>query len=255
MFELKRTIGVVLVVLSIVPIAVAEEPRIAFTDVPEYGTKERLYGEAVNVEPVSFRVAVYTYLEGWWTKPGPGSPLTPIGADGKWSCNIVTDGYDQYATKIAAYLLPVGIIPPIGSGGTVLPEIPEAVAFVQVERGPGPRFLSFAGRNWKVKMSDFPVGPGPNYFSDDAHDVWVDDKGLHLTISNHDGRWNCTEVILQESLGYGTYVFQLRGRVDLMDPNMVVGFFTWDNEVPELEYRELTIEFTRGGDPKNLAHR
>jgi hypothetical protein len=254
MFELKKVLGLVGVVLSLVPIAIAEDPWIDFTDLPEYGTNERLYGEVGNVEPANFRVAVYINVEGWWTKPYFNSPLTLIDADRKWSCSIVTGGYDRHATKIAAYLLPAGIIPPQMRGGTVLPEIPEAVAFVQVERGPEPRFLSFAGRNWKVKMSDFPAGPGPNYFSDDVKDVWVDDEGLHLTVSNLDGRWYCTEVILQESFGYGTYVFQLRGRVDLLDPNMVIGLFTWDNEAPELAYRELDIEFTRWGNSDDLTN-
>ncbi|HCO93045.1 MAG TPA: hypothetical protein DIU00_03695 [Phycisphaerales bacterium] len=257
MFGLKKVLGIVVVVISLVPIVIAEDPWIDITDVPEYGTNERLFGEVCNVEPTDYNVAVYIFVEGWWTKPYFNRPLTPIDIDGKWNCTIVTGGNDRYATKIAAYLLPAGTDPPIMNGGTVLPDIPEAVAFVQVERGPEPSFLSFAGRNWKVKSFDFPAGPGPNYFSDSENDVWVDGEGLHLTISYQDDRWYCSEVILQECLGYGIYIFQLHGRVDLIDPNMVIGLFTWDNEAPESAYRELDIEFTRWGnsdDPTNAQY-
>ena len=70
------------------------------------------------------------------------------------------------------------------------------------------RFSDFSGYRWSTKVQDRPAGPGPNYFSDREEDLWVDEEGLHLTISQRDGKWYCTEVILQESFGYGTYIFQ-----------------------------------------------
>ena len=79
--------------------------------------------------------------------------------------------------------------------------------------------LTFAGRNWRVKSSLVPVGPGPNLFSNNAEDVFVDAQGrLHLRIVNRGGQWYSTEVISTGAYGYGTYTFQLAGAVDF-DPN------------------------------------
>src|SRR6266852_3653418 len=64
----------------------------------------------------------------------------------------------------------------------------------------------FSGYSWNVKIGSPPVGPGPNYFSDNANNVWVDTSNrLHLRI----GKWVCAEVVLQSSPGYGTYRFYL----------------------------------------------
>ncbi|MFB3076754.1 MAG: fibronectin type III domain-containing protein, partial [Lysobacterales bacterium] len=113
-----------------------------------------------------------------------------------------------------------------------------------------PRSIQFSGRAWMVKASGSPVGPGPNYFSDTADDVWVDGSGyLHLRIAVSDGNWHSSEVITDDVLGYGTYTFTLGSRIDLLDRNIVVGLFTWDSFAPEFNYREIDIEFARWGDP------
>jgi hypothetical protein len=59
------------------------------------------------------------------------------------------------------------------------------------------RFLDFSGYQWSVKAYNVPIGPDPNRFSSRKEDLWVDDDGLHLTVSKRDGNWYCTEVILQ----------------------------------------------------------
>ncbi len=116
-------------------------------------------------------------------------------------------------------------------------------------RTPIYREIQFSGRTWKVKASETAAGPGPNYFSDREEDVWVDQDGrLHLKIVYRDGRWNCTEVITNDPLGYGTYTFELASRVDLLDKNVVLGLFTWDDSAPQVNYREVDIEFSRWGE-------
>lgn len=114
------------------------------------------------------------------------------------------------------------------------------------------RTISFSGYNWDVKSSTYPVGPGPNYFSESTENVWVDSLDqLHLRITNSDDKWYCAEVILQESFGYGTYVFNTISRVGAINENIILGLFTWDNFAPNDYYREIDIEFARWGDAFN----
>ncbi len=120
-------------------------------------------------------------------------------------------------------------------------------------RAQGTRTLSFSGYNWTVKSSAGlgRLGPGPNYFSDAASSVWVDAQGrLHLKISKSKGRWYCAEIVSQQSFGLGTYRFYLDSPVDALDPNVVLGLFTW-NDDPAYNHREIDIEFSRWGDPNN----
>jgi hypothetical protein len=107
------------------------------------------------------------------------------------------------------------------------------------------RTLSFSGYLWRVKASQTPVGPGPNYFSDSDCNVWLDAQGrLHLKITRTGGVWQCAEVICTRSLGYGTYRFYLASEVHALDPRVVLGLFTWSDN-PEFGYREIDIEFAR----------
>lgn len=113
--------------------------------------------------------------------------------------------------------------------------------------GRGDDRVMFAGYEWEVKSSQGRVGPGPNVFSTD--NVKVDKRGrLQLRVSRRKGQWRSAEVILSESLGYGTYRFTVESSLDDLDPNVVLGLFTWSDE-PEQFNRELDIEFSRWGDP------
>lgn len=228
---------------------VAAQPELRITDVPEFGAVGYLQGTASGVTPTDHRVAVYLYSGGWWTKPTFAEPLTPIEGDGTWACNVATGGQDVFATRFLAFLLPEGVAPPQAAGQAAAPEIGAAVARAEAEREPDLRTLEFADRFWNVKRSAAPVGPGPNWFSDDPSAVWVDGDGLHLTIGEREGHWWCTEVILNQSLGYGTYAFQTLGRVDTVDANVVVGLFTWDDTDPAFSHREIDLEFARWGNP------
>jgi len=116
---------------------------------------------------------------------------------------------------------------------------------------PGPRTIVFSGHTWTVKSSSGQVGPGPNFFSDSASNVWVDAQGrLHLRITKSKGKWQCAEIVSVESFGYGTYRFYLDSAVDSLDPSVVLGLFTW-NDVPDYNHRELDIEFSRWGAASN----
>ncbi|MHC4649083.1 MAG: hypothetical protein ACYTBJ_26830, partial [Planctomycetota bacterium] len=112
------------------------------------------------------------------------------------------------------------------------------------------REITFAGYNWMVKDSGCgTLDPGSNYFSHSEENVRVDDEGrLHLRIDHRCDKWFCSEVVLDASPGFGTYVFVTEGRVDLLDPNIVLGLFTWDTNAPQYNYREIDIEFSRWWD-------
>jgi hypothetical protein len=117
--------------------------------------------------------------------------------------------------------------------------------------------LLFAGRSWSVKSGPGPLGPGPNLFSNSPQNVWVDAMGqLHLAITNRDGQWQAAEVILNESLGYGTYSFTVSSPIGDLDPQVVLGLFTWSDD-PAYHHREIDVEFARwgfAGGPTNAQY-
>lgn len=113
-------------------------PVIEFSSVPPYGSFNDLKGRVKNVNTSDYKVAVYIFVSGWWTKPFWTSPLTSIQKDGSWVCDITTGGIDQKATKIAAFLVPSGYSPPAMSGGQTLPQeiYNKAVSRVEITRKP-----------------------------------------------------------------------------------------------------------------------
>lgn len=115
--------------------------------------------------------------------------------------------------------------------------------------GPGAgaeKTILFSGYEWKVKNSAG-MGPGPNAW--DENNVWVDEQGrLHLKISQQNGKWHCAELISKERFGFGRYQWQLVGRPDKFDPQIVLGLFPYT--VPEVGpdgTNEIDIEFARWG--------
>jgi hypothetical protein len=112
------------------------------------------------------------------------------------------------------------------------------------------RTIRFSGYDWLVKTSTVLVGPGPNYFSDGEENVWVDELGrLHLRVTRgSDGHWRASEVVMQASLGYGQYRFAVEGPPRELDPNVILGMFTWQDDAAE-NHRELDVEIARWGDP------
>jgi len=123
---------------------------------------------------------------------------------------------------------------------------------------PGGRTLNFSGYAWRVKGPGY-YGPGPNLFTDSAGSAWVDIDGrLHMTIKNLGGNWYSTEVVPEDALGYGDYIFTTVGRLDNLDMNTVLGLFLWEYGAcwdPSYlwwnPYNEVDIEFSRWSNPLN----
>lgn len=109
--------------------------------------------------------------------------------------------------------------------------------------------IQFAGRTWTVKVSSVPVGPGPNLFA--ASNVVVDASGLRLSVRPSAAGWTCAEVIAQGEFGYGSYRWTVSSTMPQLDPNVVLGMFTWSDD-PEQANRELDIEFSGWGRPDEV---
>lgn len=110
-----------------------------------------------------------------------------------------------------------------------------------------PDRVTWSGETWQVKTSRSAVGPGPNVF--DKSNVWVDPQGkLHLRIQqNAAGTWTTAEIIGPKTYGYGTYTFVLDSPVHALDPNVVLGLFTWSDRA-RFAHREIDIEFAKWGN-------
>lgn len=107
--------------------------------------------------------------------------------------------------------------------------------------------LKFSGYSWVVSHAPDGKGPGPNVFL--KQNVVIDKQGrLSLRISREEEGWSCAELRLSEVLGYGRYVIEVENDPNMLDPQSVFGFFTYDFDDPPY-YRELDVEFARWGDP------
>ena len=105
--------------------------------------------------------------------------------------------------------------------------------------------IQFSGYSWVVRPSSTGAGPGPNSWS--ADNVWVDTLGkLHLKLAKDaiTGIWNCAEVYTKTQFGYGKYQFQVEGRVDQLDKNVVFGLFNYSGNDG---HDEMDIEFSHWG--------
>src|SRR5579859_4260149 len=73
----------------------------------------------------------------------------------------------------------------------------------------GTQIIHFSNYDWQVRSDT--GGPGPNTWSDS--NAWVDANGfLHLKITQSGGSWSCAEINTIQSLGFGTYQFDVVDR-------------------------------------------
>jgi hypothetical protein len=123
-------------------------------------------------------------------------------------------------------------------------EIPSAPPSAQTF---GSSTLTFAGYPWTVKSSTSRVGPGPNIF--DPLGPFVDSSGaLHLRIVKVGKKWECSEVILNPTLGYGTYSWTVQGPVSTLNPNVVLALFTYEDSNRLPSHAEIDFEASRFGN-------
>jgi hypothetical protein len=229
----------------------AAEPSIEFTTIPQAeaggpATLAPVAGRVAGARPHQ-RIVVFARSGGvWWVQPFRSRPFTEIERDSTWKNSI------HLGTEYAALLVDADYRPP----GTAesLPERGGSVAAVTRVAGagtfvaPAPKTLAFSGYDWEIRQQPS-NRHGLNDF--DARNAWVDKDGhLHLLLTQRDGRWTGAEVWIPRSLGYGTYSFEVRETSEL-DPASAFSMFTWDALASDQNFRELTIDVSRWGDPGN----
>lgn len=257
---------------------------ITITQVPPRGAgpdvMATIAGTVRGVNGKKYRVVIFARTNTWYVQPYAASPYTTIRANGKWSTR--THLGDEYAALLVdpSYQPPptTDVLPEIGgpilavttaaarsesktapaqSAKTESPSTPGVPTNSPSGKGSAAslesanRMIQFSGYSWRVKSSRGKVGPGPNNFSHRRANVEVDAKGrLHLRITKRQGRWYCAEVISTRSFGYGMYKFRVGSQVDDLDPQVVLGMFTWSDD-RAFSHREIDIEISKWGDIHN----
>jgi hypothetical protein len=141
---------------------------------------------------------------------------------------------------------------------TLYSTTPPTIDDVQWNDFPGGRTVEFGGYTWRVKGPGY-YGPGGNLFCHTEDCVWVDSSDqLHLTLSNRSGSWYSTEIVTEDALGYGDYILTTVGRLDLLDPQAVLGIFLWeygpcwdDAYTWWNAFNEIDIEYSRWQNPSS----
>jgi hypothetical protein len=257
----------------------AQPPILTLTQTPACGAGPiggaadlNVTGTAAPVtDATDYHVAAYVFTTSWWTKPSlavRSAPLVPgAPGTGTFSIDVTTHVNDLDAGYFALFLLPDTMTPPPAEGLRALPAELFEHPWAAFSRECAHRVFPWRGRLWHVKDSGGALwGPGPNVWSDAPGNVRVDgDDRLHLRIDRQQGRWRCAEVTditadpAVSTPGFGTYRFQVAGRLDQLDANIVLGLFTWDDDPASaaLAHREIDFEAARWGnaaDPTNAQY-
>ena len=225
-------------------------PTVEFTQIPEAGEggPDRIVpiaGRVQNGHPGQ-QIVLYAKSGRWWVQPRTIEPFTDVAADGRWHNST------HLGTEYAAILVETGYHPediidaPPAEGGPVL-----ARAMIKGTPAPEAQFktLRFSGYDWTVRHISGDRNGAPNAY--DTRNAWTDGKGfLHLRVTGNANQWFCSEVIQNRNLGYGTYRFTLTD-IAHMEPALALSLFTWDATTVAAAHREMTIEFSRWGDPNS----
>jgi hypothetical protein len=193
------------------------------------------------------QVVLYARSGPWWVQPMADQPFTAVGADSRFETTTHL-GTDYAALLVEPEYKPAPRI-------DELPSVGRGVVAVTLARGVAPAeprsapMLQFAGYEWRVRDRPSERGGWTNRY--DPANAWTDRSGaLHLRIAPSAEGWTSAEVILTQSLGYGTYSFGVRD-VSHLPPPVVLGLFTWDDLAGDHRFREMDVEFSRWGDPGN----
>lgn len=175
-------------------------------------------------------VVLYAKTDRYYVQPSPSEALSPVARAGTWQ--TTTAEWDQLiALAVDETFHPAAVLdthPHLQAGVRASVDLPPT------------RAVHFGDRDWLVKSGEL-LGPGPNYFSDSAESVWVDDAGLHLRIRPIDGVWHAAEVVLPTESGYGVYEYTISSPLVALDGRTVLSGFLYESDA-----KEIDIEFSTG---------
>jgi len=178
-------------------------PAIQFTRIPQADVagsdKHDIIEGAVAGSGKGQQIVLYAKNGSWWLQPLLQAPFTKILPDAKWR-NATHLGSDY-----AALLVNPDYRPP--QNLKVLPAVGGPVIAVSVTEGAKvspSTLLNFSGYEWRARNAPSSRGGRNNPYS--AENAWTDERGaLHLRIRENGERFECAEIALTRSLGYGTY--------------------------------------------------
>jgi hypothetical protein len=227
-------------------------PSIEFTTIPQADaggptTLASVAGRVKGARP-NQRIVVFARSgDVWWVQPFRSRPFTDVERDSTWKNSI------HLGTEYAALLVDADYRPPATTES--LPERGGSIAAVTRIAGvgtfvpPAPKTLAFSGYDWQIRQQATERHGVNDY---DSRNAWVDNDGhLHLQLIQRDGRWTSAEVWTSRSLGYGTYSVDLRD-TSQVDPAAAFSTYTWDALGAAQNYREMSADVSRWGDPANL---
>ena len=176
-----------------------------------------LSGYACNVNTTTTKVVIYALTNQWYVQPFVDEPFTDISSDGSWS-----NGTNPWNVLVILLVNPANYAP---AATEITNPALDANVIAWTMYPVGPVSVEFGGRIWGIKMTgndpSDQFDPGPNFWSNDPSVVNVGVDGLHLNIVKLGGNWQCGEVYLTKSLGYGTYTVQVASRLDQLNVNTV----------------------------------
>ncbi|HMF78450.1 MAG TPA: glycoside hydrolase family 16 protein [Bryobacteraceae bacterium] len=223
----------------------AVRPSIEFTRIPQADASGREKTEIIEGRVqggvTGQQIVLYAKNGKWWVQPLADRPLTPVGANSKWT------NATHLGTDYAAVLVQPGFVPPLSMDELPAPGGPiAAIAATKGAKSSPSTYLNFSGYEWRVRTVPSSRG-GNNLY--DAKNAWIDEEGaLHLRTYKSSSKWSCAEIALTRSLGYGTYSFVVRD-TSRMQPSTVLDMFTYDYSGHDQNYHEMNIEISRWGDP------
>ena len=226
-----------------------KKPTIVFDQVPPVEPGDvngigSLRGHVVGAQ-AGQRIVLYALGAGtWWIQPVTVHPYTDIAPDGTWRT------FTHMGARYAALLVNPGFVPL-----NQLKELPAedagvaALATVAPAKSAVPtQHIRFSNYEWEVRQMGSDRNGSPHNY--EPANVTVDARGfLHLLISRGPDGWNCSEVALPRSLGYGTYAFSVSD-ITHLDPAAVFSMFTWDTSGTDQDRREVDSVVSRWGNPK-----
>ena len=109
-------------------------------------------------------------------------------------------------------------LPLVQSNATATVSAADSDGSIQSGVNPVLKAIEFGGYYWHVL--------GFQNYADNSkwENVWMDSNGnLHLKISHEGGNvWSCAGVVSGQDFGFGQYQWEISGRLDQLDPNVVL---------------------------------